>query len=195
MHLRTSSAALVATVLLVACSDTTPEITSPDVGPAFSHNGVPTGSARGHGVFDAGVDVRFDFWVVQTGPDYAARGHMRFSTKLGDLKIEFLGSANCLAVDPVNNRAWIGGVVTRNNSEHPAFTTEIHQKGKDIWFRTVDYGDGETQPDRTTFAGFEGAAGIITSAEYCEKQIWPGPPDDQPDARTGPVIKGGIEIR
>ncbi|NIU75387.1 MAG: hypothetical protein GWN71_17950, partial [Gammaproteobacteria bacterium] len=49
----------------------------------------------------------------------------------------------------------------------PGFQEDVHQPGRDIWFRVVDYGEGEnaTQPDRSTFVGFEGDAGIITSAE------------------------------
>ncbi len=56
----------------------------------------------------------------------------------------------------------------------------------------MDYGEGEnaTQPDRSTFVGFEGNAGIITSAEYCEEQIWPAG-----DERTNPVTEGDIQVR
>jgi hypothetical protein len=172
--------------LLIACGETAPEPT----GPSLSVQGV-TASATGGGHFDAGVDVGFSFGVVQKGVGDDAQGHLRFSASLGGLQIEFHGEATCLAVDPVNARAWIGGVVTQNNSEHPAFTTDVHQPGKDIWFRTVDYGEGgnATQADRTTFVGFEGGGGIITSAEYCEKKIWP-----DEDARTGPVTEGNIQV-
>lgn len=192
MNIRLRFTAAVAAGLFAACGDSAPAPTAP----SFSASGV-TASATGGGHFDAGVDVVFTFGVVQTGPGDEARGQMRFSTALGGLAIEFIGRATCLAVDPLNQRAWIGGVVTQNNSEHPSFTTDIHEPGKDIWFRVVDYGegDGASQLDRTTFVGFEGAAGIITSAEYCEKRIWPGPPDDVPDARTGPVTQGGIQVR
>jgi hypothetical protein len=51
-----------------------------------------------------------------------------------------------------------------------------------------DLGDNETEPDRSTFLGFEGV--IVTSEEYCQLQIWP---DD--NARTWPVNKGNIVLR
>lgn len=191
MRTRPWFTAVVAIGWLAACGDS-----ALDPGVLANAAGGVTARATGGGHFDAGVDVVFSFGVVQTGPGDAAQGQMRFSTVLGGLAIEFHGRATCLAVDPVNNRAWIGGVVTQNNSEHPAFTGDIHEPGRDIWFRVVDYGEGAgaSQVDRTTFVGFQGSAGIITSAEYCEAQIWPGPPDDEPDARTGPVTQGGIQV-
>ena len=149
-----------------------------------------TAIAVGEGVFDAGVPVAFQFGIVQRNAAGDATGDLRFTTDLGGLAIDFVGSATCLAVDPENARAWVGGVVTENNSEHPSFTTAIHAVGRDIWFRVVDYGEGANaaQVDRTTFVGFEGAAGFITSAEYCAGRPWP-----DNDERTGPVLEGNIQ--
>ena len=78
-----------------------------------------------------------------------------------------------------------------NNSELEPFASgEIYQPGKDIWFRVLDEGDEDEGPaDRTTFVGFEGGAGIITSAEYCEVRPWP---DD--NARTNPLVEGDLEV-
>jgi len=86
-------------------------------------------------------------------------------------------------VDPVNHRAWIGGVLTQSNDPDP-----VALVGKDAWFRVLDSSGNDV--DRSTFLGFEGGGGIITSAEYCEKQIWP---DD--NARTWPVEQGNIVIQ
>ena len=108
-----------------------------------------------------------------------------------EYRIEFHGEVTCVSQDVPNNRAWIGGVVTKNNSTHPSFQGPIHQPGRDIWFRVVDYGEGgkAAQPDRTSFVGFEGALMIPTSAEYCRLQPWgPG------DARTWPVTRGNIQV-
>jgi hypothetical protein len=60
--------------------------------------------------------------------------------------------------------------------------------GKDAWFRVLDSEGAE--PDRSTFLGFERGGGITTSAEYCEKQIWP-----EDNARTWPVEQGGLAIQ
>jgi len=149
-----------------------------------------TAVAAGEGVFDAGVPVAFQFGIVQHNAEGDATGDLRFTTELGGLLVDFAGRATCLGVDTENARAWVGGVITANNSDHPSFTTAIHAVGRDIWFRVVDYGEGANaaQVDRTTFVGFEGAAGFITSAEYCAGRPWP-----DNDARTGPVLEGNIQ--
>lgn len=186
----TSFASFGAVLILAGC-DASPEPVGleTDTEPLFSR-GV-TATATGGGVFDAGIPVSFAFGAVQTDADGSARGQLRFSAESQGLTVEFHGEVTCTTSDLEHGRAWIGGVITRNGSDHPAFTDEIHDVGKDIWFRVVDYGegDGAPQPDRTTFVGFEGDGEIITSPEYCETQPWP---DD--DARTGPVLDGNIQV-
>jgi hypothetical protein len=126
--------------------------------------------------------------TLLTGP---AHGRFRQSVVLDGLLVEFQGEATCVTVDPANGRGWVGGIVTSNTSEHPAFLTDIHQPGRDVWFRVLDSGEGAgAMPDRSTFLGFEGAAGIITSPEYCETAVWP---DD--NARTNAIIRGNIQVR
>jgi hypothetical protein len=95
----------------------------------------------------------------------------------------YKGDVTCFAVDPVNHRAWIGGVLTQSNDPDP-----VALVGKDAWFRVLDSSGNDG--DRSTFLGFEGGGGIITSAEYCEKQIWP-----DGNARTWPVEQGNIVIQ
>jgi hypothetical protein len=191
---RTSAAiGLAAFVLVAACDTQEPKPTEIDVSADLAA-GPATATGGGHFLITilGGLPGKLGFSTVQVGPGLAAEGQMRIETVLQGEQVEFHGRATCLAVDPENNRAWIGGVVTRNASTHPAFMTEIHEPGKDIWFRVVDYGEGDDaeQPDRTTFVGFEGAAGIITSAEYCEAQIWP-----DNDERTWAMTAGDIKVR
>jgi hypothetical protein len=88
----------------------------------------------------------------------------------------------------VNKRAWIGGVITVNNSTHPSFMSTVQAPGKDIWFRVADVGNGGSGiADRSTFVGFEGGGGIITSDQYCTAQIWPN------DAN--PVVNGNLTVK
>jgi len=47
----------------------------------------------------------------------------------------------------------------------------------------------EPAGDRSTFVGFEGAAGFITSEAYCAGQPWP-----DANARTWPVVSGAITV-
>ena len=95
----------------------------------------------------------------------------------------YQGIVTCFAVDPVNRRAWIGGVLTHSTDPDP-----ITEVGDEAWFRVLDT-DGSADPDRSTFLGFEGGGGIITSEEYCEARIWP-----DENARTWPVEHGAIVI-
>jgi hypothetical protein len=107
----------------------------------------------------------------------------RFQQHQPAFGVTYQGDVTCFAVDPANHRAWIGGVLTQSNDPDP-----VALVGKDAWFRVLDSPGSDL--DRSTFLGFEGAAGIITSAEYCQKQIWP---DD--NARTWPVEQGNIVIQ
>ena len=97
----------------------------------------------------------------------------------------YAGDVTCLAIDKVNHRAWIGGVLTYSND--PAAVTEI---GDDVWFRVLDAGKRSAEPDRSTFFGFEQPPpGIVTSEEYCQLKIWP-----DGNARAWPVERGNILV-
>jgi hypothetical protein len=131
------------------------------------------------------IQAQLGFLAVSTG-DGDALGWFRHHGTVQGLPFDFTGRVTCLSVDSVNNRAWIGGVVTKNRSTHPLLTTPIHQVGRDIWFRVVDYGTFHAGvPDRTTFVGFESPA-IPTSQFYCDTMPWP-PNDERTWEVTGVV--------
>ncbi len=151
---------------------------------------IASSTGGGHFLVAGFLDVVFSLNAKHKS-DGTANGQFRFSVELGGLPIDFHGEVICLTVDSVNGRAWIGGVVTQNNSEHSAFTDAIHEPGRDVWFRVLDSGEGNgSDVDRSTFLGFEGSGDIITSEEYCAAAIWP---DD--NERTSPVIEGNIQVR
>jgi hypothetical protein len=183
---------LVAALAAFACQNGGPATPSPLAGGSGSTelgNGVVI-SATGGGMYNAGVIVQFSMSANQKA-DGTAHGQFHHKTVLGGLVVDFSGEVTCMAVDSENHRAWIGGVVTENRSEHPSFTTAIHQVGRDIWFRVLDNGQGNgSEPDRTTFLGFEGGGGIPTSAAYCAERIWP-----DGNARTSPLTNGNIQVR
>jgi len=144
------------------------------------------GSAKGSGQYDIlGLIVTFslDAEVKKNG-----KGEGEFSVYAdegGGLIVDFDGKVTCLSFDPVNHRAWIGGKVKANRSTDPDLLTKIHRPGHDIWFRVLDDPAG----DRSTFVGFEGSAGFITSAEYCAGQPWPAE-----NLRTWPVVQGSLTV-
>ncbi|GAA4854676.1 hypothetical protein [Luteimonas vadosa] len=150
---------------------------------------VASATGGGHFLVGGSLDVTFAFSANQH-PDGTASGHSRHQVELGGLPIDFSSEVICVSVDPQNRRAWVGAVITQNRSEHPAFTQERNQPGRDIWFRVLDNGQGQAAADRSTFVGFEGDAGIITSEEYCETMPWPAD-----NARTSPVTQGNLQVR
>jgi len=150
--------------------------------------------ASGGGYYSlSGLPVQFAFSAVQSPQGEAAGQFHIFADEGAGLTIDIAGEVVCMAEDPVNHRAWIGGVVTRNTSTDPDLQTDIQQVGDDVWFRVRDGGEGvntDAAGDRTSFTGFKGAAGIQTSQEYCDVRLWA--PDN---ARTWPVTSGNISVR
>lgn len=151
-----------------------------------------TAKATGGGVYQLGaLPVSFHFAAIQFD-DGRAAGTFQHSVLFQGQLVQFTGEVTCVTADPVKHRAWIGGVITANDSAHPSFLQPRNQVGRDIWFRVVDYGEGPDVPaDRTTFVGFEGDAQILTSAAYCAGKPWPEPP---PDDRTWPLSEGNIQV-
>lgn len=138
-------------------------------------------SGGGHFVHPVFGTVTFSFTAIRHA-DGRVTG--RFQQHQPAFGFTYKGDVTCFAIDPVNHRAWIGGVLTHSNDPDP-----ITEVGDDAWFRVLDLGASNTGPDRSTFLGFEGGGGIITSEEYCQVKLWP---DD--NARTWPVEQGNITI-
>ena len=149
--------------------------------------GNATATGGGHYLIGGTVDVQFGFAAVQHA-DGQFSGVFHHTTDDGLGSVDFDGRVTCLAVDEELGRAWIGGAIIANRSTSPDFQAEIHQPGHDIWFRVLDGGEGQDNPEsRTTFVGFEGA--IPSSAVYCETRPWP-----EDNARTWPVTKGNVTV-
>lgn len=143
-------------------------------------------SGGGHFLFSGFLDVQFGFSAVAKA-DGSAQGSFHQSYTLDGETTSYWGTVTCLSVDTVNNRAWIGGVVTKVKSDDPA----ARKVGEDVWFRVVDYDDddpGQDPVDRSTVFGF---TPLFESSEaYCAGRPWPAD-----DARTWPVTAGNISVR
>lgn len=144
------------------------------------------GSVTGSGQYDLnGLIVTFSFDAEVEKNGKGAGEFTVYADEGGGLIVDFDAKVTCLSIDPINHRAWIGGKIKDNRSTDPDLLTEIQKNGRDIWFRVLDDPAG----DRSTFVGFAGSAGFITSADYCAGQPWPAA-----NARTWPVVSGGITI-
>ena len=156
--------------------------------PSRASDGATAITGGGWYLLQDAFETQFAFVAVQHG-DGRASGSFHHRTEDSSGTIAFKAQVTCVAIDAANGRAWIAGVITRNESTSPAFNAEIHQPGHDIWFRVLDVEEGEEATDRTTFVGFESPA-IPTSASYCEQRIWP-----DGNARTWPVTNGNVSVR
>jgi hypothetical protein len=189
------SLSMFAVALALSACDVSQDPTAPAVSPMFGAGSVVTGHANGSGTFNIGApgaDIAFDLNALLRA-DGSASGSVHYITDLtefglGTIEIRF--DVTCLALEVGLGRAWIGGVVTENNSTNEIFATDpVRQVGRDVWFRVEDNGDGGSGTlDRSTQLGFEGSGGIITSEEYCEARLWPAAP-------THPVTTGNISVR
>jgi len=124
---------------------------------------------KGQGVLDLGgptADATFEF-VAEQKSNGRVKGHFRMTRPRGAFVVDFTGRVTCVTTDPAfPGRARIGGVVTRNSSTDPAFLTENHEVGDDVWFRVQDGSVGGGAVDASTTYGFKPTL-VNTSAEYC----------------------------
>jgi hypothetical protein len=158
---------------LAACSSvgepvvplpTTPAALTDDHGVVIQAMGAGTVDFTG-GVGGPG-DGKFEFVALRKA-DGTVLGHFRQSRARGDFMVDFAGVVTCVTIDPAfPGRARIGGVVTENNSTDPAFLTENHEVGDDVWFRVQDGSVGGGAVDASTTYGFKPTL-VNTSEEYC----------------------------
>ena len=182
---------------LTACSSDESAPTEPRLpeAPSLSKNaGAKKISARGRGVVDlstAGVgDAHFSFHA-SVKPNGKVEGRFRQRRERNGLVIDFSGKVTCLTVDAALGRARIAGVITENNSTDPAFMTENHQVGDDVWFRVQDSDVGGGAVEASTTYGFKPTL-VNTSAEYCALPFT-GLPAWNP-ATTFPLKSGKIKV-
>jgi hypothetical protein len=140
----------------------------------------------GHYLVANSLDVKFAFFAAQSA-DGEVLGAFHEHANDTNGTIDFSAKVTCLAVDPQLGRAWIGGVITGNESTSPDYMGGVFETGHDIWFRVLD-SPGPDGEDRSTFMGFEGA--IPSSAVYCATRPWAAG-----NARTWPVTRGDIKVR
>jgi hypothetical protein len=185
----------VAVALVVSACDMSQDLTAPGDGPLLSSGSRVVGHANGGGTFNIGApgaDIAFELTALLRA-DGSAKGSVDYFADLTDFGLAIIAmrfDVTCLARDVELGRAWIGGVVTENNSTNENFATNpVRQVGRDVWFRVEDNGNGGSGTlDRSTQLGFEGSGGIIASEEYCATRPWPAAP-------AHPVTTGNISVR
>ena len=184
--------------ILGACSTDTP--TEPlavsdeaSVALRFDGLGIETTGAGTIDLSAAGATPASFFFLAGRTRHGTAFGFFWQSRKRGDLLVEFAGRVTCVTTDPAfPGRARIGGVITMNNSTDPAFQTENHQVGDDVWFRVTDRQGGTDAADASTTYGFKPTL-VETSEQYCALPFT-GLPAWNP-ASIFPLERGAIRVR
>lgn len=193
MRTRQTGAVLALALLAMGC-ESNEQLLEPVGSPSLAKGAVEAAtSGGGQAVLPPGFsELKFSFTATALANGKAV-GQFRQVYVSGGGRVDFQGRVTCMSVDAANGRAWIGGVITKNNSTNPATMTAIHQVGEDVWFRVLDDGEGNGAVDRTTVFGFKGGLGIDTSAEYCALMLWN--PANDGTAGTWPVVSGNIQVR
>jgi hypothetical protein len=111
------------------------------------------------------TDSKFEFIATSKGRRQLTKGKFRQVRSRNGLVVDIAGIVTCVTVDAGLGRARIGGVITHNRSTDPAFMTDNHEVGDDVWFRVQD-GEGHGTVDASTTLGFKPTL-VNTSAEYC----------------------------
>jgi hypothetical protein len=195
----TAGSALV--LVVAACADQPTAPSAPvapieATEPLLSHGFGISILVTGVGVVDfdpAGdfADGKFAFVAMKLGNGKSVGTFYQSRMRATGL-VEFAGVVTCVTIDPnFPGRARIGGIVTKNNSTDPAFLTENHEVGDDVWFRVEDNGPANTQQKSTTY-GFKPTL-VNTSAEYCALPF-DGPTVWNP-ATIFPLAKGFIDVK
>jgi len=146
---------------------------------AAGTSGLSRATGGGSFLYAGTIPMQFSFSAVQN-PDGSASGSFHHFYVSDGFTYDFYGTVTCVTFDPVNGRAWIGGVLTKVTSTDPDVGLFA---GDDAWFRVLDSPNG----DRSSAMGFVGA--IPSSAAYCALQLWP-----DGNARTHPVTSGQITV-
>lgn len=181
-------AGLVTAAALIGCEGPVPSEPTPDGTGASLNRVTASTTGGGQAQLPPGFSALKLSFNAKAKADGSAQGVFSQLYETASGTVDFAGTVTCVTFDAALGRAWIGGVITRNTSTHPAVQADIHQPGRDVWFRVVDNGEGQGAVDRTTVFGFEGA--IATSADYCAMQLWTAD-----DANTWPVVNGNIQVR
>jgi hypothetical protein len=196
MTIPRSAAVLVAFALAACVSDkpTEPLMASDDAAVALRFDGgIETTGAGTIDLSAAGATPANFFFLAGRTHHGKAFGFFWQSRKRGDLLVEFAGRVTCVTTDPAfPGRARIGGVITINNSTDPAFLTENHEVGDDVWFRVTDSKGGTDAADASTTYGFKPTL-VNTSEEYCALPFT-GLPAWNP-ASIFPLERGAIRVK
>ena len=160
------AAALVLALGLVSCTDDPSADLATAPAPSLAAGGVVrvTGTGTHVRVGTEGEELTtFAFSAIRT-PDGRATGQWEYRFRVAGFRVH--GRVTCLSV--AGNQAWVGGVVEKVVTDNPVFESLL---GQEMWWRSIDNGEGGGAPaDITTGLGFGAPGGAITAESWCRDQ-------------------------
>jgi hypothetical protein len=151
---------------------------------AFATGGaLATLTGSGHHTRVAGTEedlTTFSFTAVRHA-DGSVSGHYQYDFRLRGFAVH--GKVTCVSTN--GTQAWVGGTVDQVITADPAFESLL---GLEMWWRSIDNGEGAAAPaDLTSGVGFEIAGNPTTAASWCR---------DQPAVLPLRVVeRGNIQLR
>jgi len=188
MHSRHGSLLACVTLLALACDGSQPVAPAAGAGStellASSAGGataVLTGSGH-HSRIVTGTETdltTFSFTAVRHA-DGSVSGHYQYNFRARGFAIQ--GKVTCVSTD--GTQAWVGGTVDHVVTDDPGFEELL---GLEMWWRSIDGGEGDGAIDQTSGVGFELVGNPTTAASWCA--------DRPPVLPLRAVEHGNIQLR
>ncbi|MFK8014828.1 MAG: hypothetical protein AB8G17_05275 [Gammaproteobacteria bacterium] len=144
--------------------------------PAVVENAMPEdtqATAFGKGALERadGKLASFEFDANYTSSG-AVTGRIDYTVFLDEGKIELNAKVTCGHYDMTTKRAWVGGEVKANRSNHAEYKDGRFAVGQPVWFR---FEESETHPDpaaQISDLRFAGDDGFDNAKSFCDEKPW-----------------------
>jgi hypothetical protein len=99
-------------------------------------------------------------------------GTAEYTTFLDEGKVDLTVELDCGVFDVETKRAWFGGKISDNRSNHSEYKDGRYAKGGQAWFRFEESMTHPEPPAQVADIRFAGDDGFETAAEFCKAKPW-----------------------
>lgn len=131
------------------------------------------------------ASFEFDANYTRSGP---VSGRIDYTVFLDEGKIELNARVTCGHYDMTTKRAWVGGEIKANRSNHAEYKDGRFAVGQPVWFR---FEESDTHPDpaaQISDLRFAGDDGFDSAKDFCAQKPWPA------DGMTDLSAQGAVII-
>ncbi len=127
-------------------------------------------TAFGKGTFERAdgklASFTFDANYTRSGP---VTGNISYTVFLDEGKIDLSAKVICGHYDMDTKRAWVGGEITENRSNHSAYQDGDYATGGNLWFR---FEESETHPDPAAKIADMSFGSKDGATAFCDAKGW-----------------------